>query len=134
MFMPVIETGGVEKNFIIISNFLSKKFKSISVITTSISKKKQFSKKIKFISMNYFKLKNFSKKFRFMISLGILFFEILKDKNCVVFCFQANIYCAYLCKFLGVKLIIRSNTSPTAWSNNYFKNILYKYAFKITDK
>ena len=41
---------------------------------------------------------------------------------------------AYLCKLFGVKLIIRSNTSPTAWSNNYFKNILYKYAFKITDK
>ena len=51
-----------------------------------------------------------------------------------MFCFQANIYCAYLCKLFGVKLIIRSNTSPTAWSNNYFKNILYKYAFKITDK
>ena len=42
MFMPVIETGGVEKNFIIISNFLCKKFKNISVITTSISKKKKF--------------------------------------------------------------------------------------------
>ena len=35
--MPSIEKGGVEKNFFIVSNFLSQKFNKISVI--SISKK-----------------------------------------------------------------------------------------------
>ncbi len=33
--MPTIEDGGVKKNFFIISNFLSKKFDNVSVITTS---------------------------------------------------------------------------------------------------
>ena len=68
MFMPVIETGGVEKNFIIISNFLCKKFKNISVITTPISKKKKFSKKITFISFHYFRVEKFPKKFKFLIA------------------------------------------------------------------
>jgi len=34
LFMPSIEGGGVEKNFFIIANFLSKKIKNLSVITT----------------------------------------------------------------------------------------------------
>ena len=38
MFMPTIDVGGVEKNFIIISNFLSRKIDNISVVTTSFKK------------------------------------------------------------------------------------------------
>ena len=38
--MPSIEGGGVEKNFFIISNYLSEKIKNLEVITTSISSKK----------------------------------------------------------------------------------------------
>ena len=43
--MPTIEIGGVEKNFLIISNFLSNKFDNVSVITTSYEKKGPFQKK-----------------------------------------------------------------------------------------
>ena len=45
LFMPTIDIGGVEKNFFLISNYLSTKLENISVITTSFTKKKQFSKK-----------------------------------------------------------------------------------------
>ena len=33
IFMPSIEKGGADKNLFVISNFLSKKFKNISIIT-----------------------------------------------------------------------------------------------------
>ena len=47
LFMPSIEIGGVEKNFIIISNFLASKFDRLSVVTASNNKKNKFSKKMK---------------------------------------------------------------------------------------
>ena len=39
LFMPSIDIGGVEKNFIIISNYI-KKFKNISVIRLAMIKGK----------------------------------------------------------------------------------------------
>ena len=51
--MPSIEGGGVEKNFFIISNYLSYKIKEISVITVSKKYKKNFNKKINFISPSF---------------------------------------------------------------------------------
>ena len=123
MFMPTIDVGGVEKNFIIISNFLSRKIDNISVVTTYFKKKKKFSKKIKFIIKKLLNIEMFPRKFKFFIGLLILFFELLKNKNSIVFCFQANIYCIYLCKLLNVKVVVRSNSSPTAWSNIWIKKI-----------
>ena len=35
MFMPSIESGGVEKNFFMINNFLTKKFNKLTLITIS---------------------------------------------------------------------------------------------------
>lgn len=40
IFIPSIEDGGVEKNLYLISNYLSKKIKNISLITADINKKK----------------------------------------------------------------------------------------------
>ena len=50
LFMPFIGGGGVEKNLFIISNYLSKKFKKVTICTGSIDKKKKFNNKIKFLS------------------------------------------------------------------------------------
>ena len=47
IFMPSIEGGGVEKNLFIISRFLVKKIKDISLITVSNKYRKKFDKKIK---------------------------------------------------------------------------------------
>ena len=49
IFMPFIGIGGVEKNLFIISNFLSKKVKDISICTSSTKYKNRFFKKVKFI-------------------------------------------------------------------------------------
>ena len=104
--MPSIEDGGVEKNLFLISNFLIKKFNNVSLITVSNKFKRKFDKKIKltFFKNNYFNFLGRRKKF--FICLFLLFLEILKDKNILVFSFQGNIYCTLLCKILGIKIII----------------------------
>ena len=48
IFMPTIEGGGVEKNFFLVTNYLSTKFKDISVISLSKSYRNKLSPKIKF--------------------------------------------------------------------------------------
>ena len=49
--MPSIEGGGVEKNLFIVSNYLVKNFKSVSLITISKKYKNKIDKKINFISL-----------------------------------------------------------------------------------
>ena len=44
LFMPSIEGGGVEKNFVIISNYLGKKFKFTQLITADKAHNKLFKK------------------------------------------------------------------------------------------
>jgi len=134
MFMPTIETGGVEKNFIIISNFFVNKFQNVSVVTTSKKHKGKFSKKIKFVTQNIFDIQKKNRRFKFFIGLLILLKEIISNKKNIVFSFQANIYAIILCKILKTKIIVRSNSSPTGWSNNFFKKIIYKNVLKMSDK
>ena len=104
--MPSIDIGGVEKNFIIISNYLSKKFKNISVITTSNDKRGSFIKNIKFISYDKKFIKNFPRRVKFFFALILLFKELFNNRKNIVLCFQANIYCVPS-KLMKTKVIIR---------------------------
>ncbi len=132
IFFPSIERGGVEKNFFYISNFLTNYFKNINLITASnvnkISKKIKV-KKPKIISSN---IKN--RKFKYFLCLLILLNQIMKNKNIVVFAFQANLYASLLCKIFNIKIIIRSNSSPTGWSKNFIKKKIFKLLFSLPDK
>lgn len=134
LFMPTIDIGGVEKNFIIISNFLATKIKKISIVSTSYKKKNQFSKKINFITIKSKIIYNLSRRLKFFIGLFLLAKELMKNKNSIVLSFQANIYCIYLCKLLNKRIIVRSNSSPSGWSKNFLKNLIYKNALQISDK
>ena len=49
IFIPSIEGGGVEKNLILLSNYLSSKIENISVVTANNDIKNLFSKKVKII-------------------------------------------------------------------------------------
>ena len=51
IFMPSIDGGGVEKNLFLVSNFLSKKVKSLKVITISKQFKKKFDKSVQLITL-----------------------------------------------------------------------------------
>ena len=132
--MPSIEGGGVEKNFFIISNYLSYKIKEISVITVSKKYKKNFNKKINFISPSFDFFDKLGRRKKYFISLYLLFLEFLKNKNIFVFCFQANIYCTILCKMLGIKIVVRSNSSPSGWSQNIFKRKIFEYFLNVADQ
>lgn len=135
IFMPtIIKGGGVEKNFFIISNYLSTRLKKISVITLSKIARKKLNKKIKIIHPKNNLIENFSRRLKFLISLIFLFREILSNKNSTVFCFQGIIYCILLCKLTRTRVIIRSNSSPSGWSKNFLKQILYKKIYGLADK
>ena len=47
--------------------------------------------------------------------------------------FSGLAYCTFLCKILSVKIIIRSNSSPSGWSKNNLK-ILYKKVYNMADE
>ena len=134
IFIPSIEGGGVEKNLFIISNYLKNKIKNISVITISNKFKKRFLGKIKFISPSADFWNSIGRRKKFFIALILLLLEVLKDRNVLVFSFQGNIYCTLLCKLLGVKVIVRSNSAPDGWSQNKFKYLIFKHVLKSADK
>ena len=132
--MPTIDGGGVEKNFFLITNYLSSKFKDISVISLSKNYKKKLNPKIEFVSLGTKFPSAIGRRTKFIISLFLLFKKILSNRNSTVFCFQGLAYCTILCKLLSTKIIIRSNSSPSGWSKNYVKKILYKKIYNLADK
>tara|TARA_B100000989_G_scaffold298240_1_gene286681 strand:- start:4955 stop:6049 length:1095 start_codon:yes stop_codon:yes gene_type:complete len=135
VFMPTVDIGGgVEKNFFIITNYLSTKLKNITVISLSRSIKKSLSRKIEVICPKTNLLDNFGRRAKFLVSLIFLFKEIINNKNSTVFCFQGIIYCTLLCKLMGTKIIIRSNSSPSGWSENVIKKFFYKKIYGLADK
>ena len=134
IFIPSIEGGGVEKNLFIISDYLKDKIHNISVITISNKFKNRFNNKIRFISPKADFWNSIGRRKKFFLGLFLLFFEILKDRNALVFSFQGNVYCTLLCKLLGVKVIIRSNSAPDFWSQNKIKHHIFKYILKKADK
>ena len=121
IFMPSIEGGGVEKNLFIIANFLGKKIKNTILITAD----KKFNSKFKNITLINPKTKtksDSSRKWKYLLCLIELIKLIIHNKNITVFAFQANFYCVIICKvFFNIKLITRSNSSPTGWSKNFLK-------------
>ena len=133
LFMPSIEGGGVEKNFFIIANFFSKKIKDLSIITTSKSSKNKFSKRINLIMPARDWWENTGRRFKYFICLFLLIKSIINNKHLTVFAFQANLYCVLVCKFFGISIITRSNSSPSGWSKNSLKVKIYKYFLNRAD-
>ena len=134
IFMPSIEGGGVEKNLFLISDYLSNKIHTVCLITASKKYKKKFNKKIKLILPEFNFWDKLGRKMKYFVCLLLLLKQIIKDKNLLVLCFQANIYCIILCKILNRKIIVRSNSSPSGWSNNFFKNIIFRFILKKADQ
>ncbi len=134
IFMPSIEGGGVEKNLFIVANFLSKKIKNISVITASYKYKNKFDKKINLILPKRKLWAELSRRSKYFICLILLFKFLLKNRDTIVFAFQANLYSIIICKLLSVKVIVRSNSAPEGWSQNFIKRILYKKIINQANK
>lgn len=129
-FMPSIEGGGVEKNMFIISNYFANKLSNIHLITASKKYSNIFNKKINLICPKLHIWDQFGRRIKYFICLFILFKLILRERSILVFCFQANIYCIILCRLFKIKIVVRSNSSPFGWSNNFFKNLIFKKVLK----
>ena len=130
--MPSVEGGGVEKNFFIISNYLATKLDKVYLITAE----NNLSKKIKNIKIVYPRSNFWRNKARFrkyIICVFLLIKILLKNRNILVFTFQANLYAILVCKLFGINIISRSNSSPSGWSKNFVKNYIYKIGLNLAD-
>ena len=132
--MPAMEGGGVEKNIIIISNYLAKYIKNIELITFDRKFNNFFDKKIKIT--NYSKKKNDikNKYYKYFFCLLLLIKSFFDNKETYIFAFQANIYCIILALIFRKKIITRSNSSPSGWNKNILKNLIFKILFKYPIK
>ena len=132
-FMPSFEGGGVEKNIIIIANnFVSRNVK-VGLITTSKKLRKKFNKKIDFICPKSSFWSYRQRFIKYSVCIFFLFLEFYRNKNFFVFCFQGNIICIIFCKIFRLKVIIRPNSSPSGWSKNYLKKILFSKILKLAN-
>ena len=134
VFMPSIEGGGVEKNLFIVTNYLAKKLDNVSLITISKKFKKKFGRSVKFLTYKLNIWDTQPRRLKYLLSLFILVREIIKDRNVLVFAFQANIYCIILCKLFGVRIIVRSNSAPIGWSRNFIKQFIFRFFLKKADQ
>ena len=134
IFIPHIGGGGVEKNFFMLSNFLSKKINSIEIITVNKEFKKKLDKRIRIISPQNEKWKNSPIYVKYLISIILLIKTLLINKKYLIFSFQANWYSIIISKLFNIKIISRSNTAPNGWSNNIFKKLLYKKILNLADE
>ena len=133
IFMPSIEGGGVEKNLFIISNYLGKKIPESKLITCDRSYNNRF-KNLKVINPKVNVEKFSLRRLKYLFCFFELIKIILKNKDILVFAFQANLYCAIVCKIFGVKVIIRSNSSPSGWNIGFFRQIIFKNLLSIPNK
>ncbi len=132
IFMPSIEIGGVEKNLYLISNFLAKKITNVSLITANNEEEEKF-KKIKVITPKLFGLGNKFRILKYFLCSFKLIKQILIDKKITVLSFQANLYCIIICKIFNIKIIVRSNASPSGWSGNFIKKKIFKTIFNLAN-
>ncbi len=134
IFNPSIEDGGVEKNLFLISNYLSSKGLKIKIICSDNKKRDQFNKEIEIIYPKNVNFKNSGRYKKYLFCLILLLKEIIKNKNTSVISFQANIYALIICLFYKIKIITRMNTSPTGWDHNIFKNLIFSFLIKLSNK
>ena len=135
IFIPSIEYGGVEKNLYILTDYLIKKKINVQILSCNFDKSKMFNNKSKFVGLNFSYLFKVNKKIKYIFCLIQLFFYLLfLKKKPLILVFQANIYAVLIAKIFKTKIIVRSNSSPSGWSQNFFKNLLYKFLINMADE
>ncbi len=133
IFIPSIESGGVEKNLFYIINHIQYKFKKVFLVSAHKFKNKNLSKNIKLLSPNS---KNYSNKSRIIKSL-ICFYIIIKkfwNKDILILSLQSNFFSIIASKIINSKIILRLNTSPEKYSANFIKKFIFKILYSFADK
>jgi len=134
LFIPSVEKGGAEKNLFIISNYLSNKFKQLTVISATKKAKKNFNKKIEFLCPDSEIWDIFGRGIKTFISIIFLIKKILQDRKVLVLSFQSNIYAIIICKIFSINVITRSNSFPDDWAKNYIKRLIFKKILPLANK
>ena len=87
VFMPSMDGGGVEKNIIIVTNYLSNFIEKITLITFDKRFNNQFKKNIQIINVQKNYNKHYSKYYKYFFCLKILARKVIADRNISVFAF-----------------------------------------------
>lgn len=129
-FFPLIDIGGVEKNFFIISNYLVNKLTNFDFYLITFKKeryiKKNINKKITIIESSFISLIT-PRRLKFIFCMIKLFINCIKFPNCIILSFQGNFYALLIAYVLKRKIIVRSNLAPEAWSKNAIKKKIFKF-------
>ena len=133
IFCPSIEDGGVEKNLYLISNYLAKNKYKVDVITANKDKKNNFINKVNFYSPKSKIWSSKSRILKLIICIKLFFFNYKKN-NFIMLSFQSNISAIILSKISNKKIIIRSNTDPSAYINNFIKKYIFKFILNFADR
>tara|TARA_B100000579_G_scaffold99827_1_gene79346 strand:- start:682 stop:1764 length:1083 start_codon:yes stop_codon:yes gene_type:complete len=133
IFIPSIESGGVEKNLFYITKFIQQKFKNIYLVSADKPDRRISGKKIKLLipKSNFFKNKNRLIK-SFVCSY--LIYKHFNNKNVLIFSLQSNFFSIFISKLIRSKIIIRLNTSPEKYVSNFFKKLFFKILYNATDE
>ena len=131
IFIPSIETGGVEKNLYEILNYFKKKFSNIYFVSAdrvklSINNKKNFT----FLNKKNVKFRKRLFKSFFCFFLLLKYF---RNERILIFSFQSNFFVFILSFLIDAKLIFRLNTSLEKYSNNFIKDFLFNNIYKKAD-
>ena len=138
-YYPSIEGGGLEKNlFSLINSLAEKKYKINFITYEDNTKNKKFSKifyfnkKIKVVSSRLFIKFNhrYLKYFFCFIKLLILGLS----KKGIIISFQGNILAIIAAKLTGNKVIIRCNTAPSKYVNNFYKKIFFNFFYSMSNQ
>ncbi len=129
-YIPSIEGAGVEKNLFLLIKYLPNQIGKIHIVTAN--RKNNNSKYIKYIcpNSNYWNKKN--RTLKNMVCLYLLIKNFWSSKA-VVLSFQSNITSIIISKILRFKVLIRLNTSLKKYLNNFFKKIVFKFFYSLSD-
>ena len=76
----------------------------------------------------------FGRRFKYFLSIILLIKELLKNKNQIVFSFQANIYCIIICKFFGTKSNFKIKLCSLWLVQKLDKNKIFKIFLNSANK
>tara|TARA_B100000780_G_scaffold276061_1_gene243922 strand:- start:104 stop:1183 length:1080 start_codon:yes stop_codon:yes gene_type:complete len=132
IYIPSIESGGVEKNLFNIANYLSNRNINVYIITANNNKKKDFNSKIKFISPNNNTWNNRSRFIKSLICFFLFIFKVNKS-NLSILSFQSNLSAIILAKIFFLKIIIRLNTSLDKYIEGVLKKLIFKIIYNLSN-
>lgn len=127
--MPTIENGGIEKNLVLLSDYLIKNGYDVKILTKSIrlNVKRAINKKVTvIISKEYFQFNLFNKRIRDLLNTCI---HVWKNKrycrNYTFLSFQSHYMSVIITKIIKTKIILRIANHPIGAVKFFQKNLEY---------